>query len=134
MRNHLVAYGASLVTLLVFDAGWLSLMLKRVYKPLLGDLLSPNPLFGVAALFYLLYAVGVVVFAVDPALLVKSSVVTALGHGALLGFIAYATYDLTNMATLRGWSGTLTVIDMTWGAVLTGIAAAVAYLAAARFG
>lgn len=133
MRNHLVAYGASLVTLLVFDAGWLSLMLKRVYKPLLGDLLSPNPLFGVAALFYLLYAVGVVVFAVDPALREKS-VVTALGHGALLGFIAYATYDLTNMATLRGWSGTLTVIDMTWGAVLTGIAAAVAYLAAARFG
>ncbi|HXQ51922.1 MAG TPA: DUF2177 family protein [Stellaceae bacterium] len=122
MRAYLAAYGATLVVLLVFDMAWLSTVGASVYRPRLGALLLDRPVLWAAALFYLVYAVGVVVFAVAPAMR-SESWTRALWAGALFGVFAYATYDLTNLATVRGWSGLVTVLDIGWGAVLTALAA-----------
>ena len=81
-----------------------------------------------AAAFYLLYVAGILFFAVFPAL-ATGRWTTALGRGAALGLVAYATYDLTNAATLRGWSTTVTIADLCWGTALTALAATVGYLA-----
>ncbi|MCP8939430.1 DUF2177 family protein [Alsobacter sp. SYSU M60028] len=113
------------------DAVWLSLAAGRLYRPRLGALLRDDFAVGPAALFYVIYIVGILVFAVFPAL-ETGRWTTALGRGALLGFVAYATYDLTNQATLRGWSAVVSAVDMGWGAILTG-AASLAGFAAIRW-
>lgn len=133
MPPFAIAYAASAVTLLLMDAIWLTLAVPRIYKPALGDLLADQPNLLVAAVFYLLYVVGVVVFAVLPAV-ASGSWLTALGLGALLGLVAYGTYDVTNLATLRGWPVGLTVIDICWGCVLTGASAVAGYWAVKTFG
>jgi uncharacterized membrane protein len=132
MPPFLVAYLASAATLVVLDAIWLTLAVPRLYQPALGDLLAPQPNFLVAAVFYLLYLVGVVVFAVLPAVEGKS-LLQALALGALLGLVAYGTYDFTNLSTLRDWPVGLSLIDVVWGTFLTGAAATVGYLVVSRF-
>jgi uncharacterized membrane protein len=132
MPPFLVAYLASAATLVVLDAIWLTLAVPRLYQPALGDLLAPQPNFLVAAVFYLLYLVGVVVFAVLPAVEGKS-LLQALALGALLGLVAYGTYDFTNLSTLRDWPVGLSLIDVAWGTFLTGAAATVGYLVVSRF-
>lgn len=122
MRSILTAYVATFVAFISLDAVWLGTMSSRLYKPALGDLLANNVRLVPAVLFYLLYIGGVVAFAVLPSQ--KPSM--ALLRGAGLGLIAYATYDLTNQATLRRWPTYITVADLTWGMVATGVAAAVA--------
>jgi uncharacterized membrane protein len=129
----LVAYGATLVVLLACDMAWLGSVGAQVYRPRLGSLLLERPVLWAAALFYLVYAVGVVVFAVQPALRAESWS-RALASGALFGFFAYATYDLTNLATMRGWSPFVSALDIAWGACLTALAATAAYLVAQRVG
>lgn len=84
--------------------------------------------------FYVLYAVGVVVLVVLPALEHEHPLGRAILYGALLGLVAYGTYDLTNQATLRGWSSVVTLVDMTWGAFLTGVVVAIAVTMARRLG
>ena len=126
MRTYLIAYAATAGIFLAMDFVWLSLTHATLYKAKLGGLLLDKPNFTVAALFYLFYAVGVVIFAVLPAL-EQGSWLRALWAGALLGFIAYGAYDLTNMATLAGWSPTVTFVDMAWGTFATGVAATAAY-------
>ena len=121
--KYFAIYMASLVTFLIIDGLWLGIVARSFYVQQIGHLLRPSPDFGVAGAFYLLYVVGVVVFAVLPAL-AQQSWVTALVLGALLGFIAYGTYDLTNLATLAGWPVLVSVVDMIWGAVLTATVAA----------
>jgi uncharacterized membrane protein len=123
---YITPYIASLVTFLVVDFAWLSTMSSRVYKPILGDVLLPKFAMMPAAVFYLLYPLGLVIFAVNPALKM-GSLQTAVIYGALFGLFTYGTYDLTNQATLRNWTTTLTVIDMTWGGVLGAITAASAF-------
>ena len=127
-----IAYGSALVVFVLVDMIWLGTMAGRLYKPILGDIMAPqfNP--AAAAVFYLLYPVGLVIFAINPALKV-GSVSTALMYGALFGFFTYATYDLTNQATLRNWSTLLTVVDIAWGTVLGAIAAASAFWITSRF-
>ena len=120
-RELLTAYVLALVLFLVFDAVWLSTMLERLYRPALGHLLAPQVAWPAAALFYLLYAGGIVGFAVAPALEVNGARI-ALLHGAALGLLAYATYDLSNQATLPGWPWAVTLADMAWGTVATGLA------------
>lgn len=134
MLSYLWAYLASLVVLAAGDFVWLGTVGTGVYRPRIGALLLERPVFGAAAAFYLVYAVGVVVFAVAPALRAGTAWPRGLWLGALFGFFAYATYDLTNLATLRGWSGFVTVLDIAWGTVLTGGAAAAGCLAAQRGG
>jgi uncharacterized membrane protein len=129
MRLWIFAYLGSALAMLLLDAAWLSFAAKRLYRPLLGDILADGFRLAPAALFYFLYVAGIVVLAVAPGLAAgKASV--ALTRGLALGLVAYATYDLTNQATLRQWSSVVTIADMAWGMVLTGVAATVGYYAA----
>lgn len=126
MTRLLLAYVATLVIFCIVDFIWLGLVAKGFYQSEVGALLLAQPNWTVAILFYALYVAGVVFFAVAPALEAESWV-RALTHGALFGLFAYATYDLTNLATLKGWSGTLALVDIGWGAVVTGAAAVGGY-------
>lgn len=133
MPRYLVAYVAALAVLAVLDALWLGAVAKDFYRGQIGHLMAEQVRFGVAACFYLLYIVGVVVFAVAPALAAES-VPRALMLGALFGFFAYMTYDLTNLATLRGWSWQVTLADIAWGSFVSAVAAGAGCAAALRFG
>ena len=126
MPPFLSAYLGSAAAMLVLDIIWLTLAVPRIYQPALGNLLADKPNLAVAGVFYLLYLIGVVVLAVLPAH-GNGSWLQALGLGALLGLVAYGTYDFTNLSTLRGWPLGLSLIDVTWGVVLTGIAALAGY-------
>jgi uncharacterized membrane protein len=129
MPAFLSAYIGSAVAMLALDAIWLTTMVPVIYKPALGDMLADPPNLLVAGVFYLVYLIGVVVFAVLPALN-QQNWLMALGAGALLGLVAYGTYDFTNLSTLRNWPVTLSLIDVCWGVVLTGVTATVGYFVA----
>lgn len=133
MKIMLIAYAAAAATMLGMDGAWLRISADLLYRPLLGDIMLPGFRPVPAILFYFLYVAGIVIFAVRPALASGGWSAAATG-GALLGFFCYATYDLTNQATLKTWSTTVTVVDMSWGTFLTACAATVGYLAASRFG
>jgi len=127
-----VAYLASLLAFAAVDLGWLSLMAGRFYRPILGDIALQGVNLAPALVFYLVFPIGLIVFAVVPAL--KSGAISvALLNGALFGALAYATYDLTNQATLRNWSTQLSIVDMAWGMVLSALASLVGYVFATRF-
>ena len=123
MMTNLISYVAALVVFVAVDMVWLGTMSGRFYKPMLGDILAPQFNMAAAAAFYLLYPVGLVIFAINPALK-AGGISTALLFGALFGFITYATYDLTNQVTLRNWSSLLTVVDMAWGSFLGAVTGA----------
>jgi uncharacterized membrane protein len=134
MKRNFAAAVFTLLPLLVLDGLWLSTMLKRFYAPRMGHLLAASPSLPAAGAFYLLYAVGLAVLVVSPAVQSGASASKTLTTGALFGLICYATYDLTNQATLRDWPLSLTVVDMAWGATLTGAASVVAVALTRRFG
>ncbi|MDM0011288.1 DUF2177 family protein [Variovorax sp. J22P168] len=125
LKQFAIAYGATAVFFLALDAVWLSVMAERLYRPALGGLMADEVAWVPAAAFYLIYVAGVVLFAVAPAL-PRASWASALGWGALLGFVAYATYDLTNQATLKAWPWQVTLADLCWGTFATGVSAAAA--------
>jgi uncharacterized membrane protein len=131
MLPYIVAWIVSALAFLGLDAIWLTTMTPRLYKPLIGELMRPSPDMGAAGAFYLIYVSAIVFFAVAPGL-EKASMAKALLNGAILGFVAYATYDLSNQATLRIWDLRLTLADMAWGTFATAIAAGVAYVASSR--
>lgn len=126
-------YLACVIAFFAIDFVWLSTMTSRIYQPRLGHLLAEQPRLGVAAGFYLLYVVGVVALAVIPGLQ-EGSLIAAVWRGALFGLLAYATYDLTNLSTLRDWPADLTLIDMVWGTTLTGSVSAIGYYAGKLIG
>lgn len=129
MKKALIAYIATLLTFLLLDGIWLGLLMAPTYRELLGSLMLEKPLLLPAAVFYCLYVIGCVVFVVLPAL----SWQRAAKLGALLGLVAYGTYDLTNWATLRDWSMQVSLMDWAWGTVATAVACTVGYLVAKRF-
>jgi len=129
MPAFLSAYIGSAAAMLVLDAIWLTTMVPIVYKPALGDLIADPPNLLVAGVFYLVYLIGVVFFAVLPALN-QQNWLMALGAGALLGLVAYGTYDFTNLSTLKNWPLTLSLIDVCWGISLTAVTATVGYFVA----
>jgi uncharacterized membrane protein len=133
IRQFFIAYGSAALVFLALDAVWLSTMAERLYRPAIGHLMMDKPAFGPAIVFYLMYLVGVVVFAVAPAL-ASQRWQTALGLGALLGLICYATYDLTNQATLRDWPLRVTLVDLAWGTFVTATAAWAGWRVAMAFG
>ncbi len=130
-RQLLFAFVATLIALLAIDALWLAVLMKDTYQAYIGPLLLEQPKLVPAALFYVLYPVGLVVFAVMPAMH-KHEWRSAAVLGALFGLVAYGTYNLSNLATLRDWPWQLTVIDMAWGTFLSSVAASVGYVAAKR--
>jgi uncharacterized membrane protein len=133
MRSTLIAYFSGLIVMGVLDGAWLSFATSRIYKPGIGPLMADKPVASAAILFYLLYAAGVAYLITLPAV-ASGSFGSALTRGAVLGLIAYGTYDLTSLAIMRGWPVNVTVIDMVWGAILTGISAGAAYLITRKFG
>ncbi|WP_421917474.1 DUF2177 family protein [Mesorhizobium sp.] len=132
MGVYAIAYVATALVFLGIDSIWLTLTASRLYRPLLGDMLvdgfNPTP----AVLFYAIYVGGIVYFAVRPAL-ATGSAATATLNGAVLGFVAYATYDLTNQATLKNWPVQITIADLCWGTILSGVAATLGFLIARYF-
>ena len=110
----------------VLDGVWLSVVANKFYKSQIGQLLLDKPNMTAAVLFYIVYLIGVVMFVVNPAL-EKGSWMYAVGYGALFGLVAYATYDLTNLATLKAWPVKLVLVDLAWGMILTAIVAAGTY-------
>ena len=129
MFAWIVVYIVTGLAFLGIDAVWLSLAAKRLYRPKLGNLLLDSFHLAPAAAFYLLYIAGILIFAVAPAL-AGGRWTGALWRGAMLGLLAYGTYDLTNQATLRGWPVAITIADLCWGTVLTGTAASVGFMVA----
>ncbi len=129
--TYIIGYTATLMTFLLVDMAWLGTMVNRIYRPALGDILSPSVNFAPAAVFYLIYPVGLLIFAVLPGLKSGSMPMAAM-YGALFGFFTYATYDLSNYATLRNWTLQVTIIDIAWGTLLGAIAASVGFFAVSR--
>lgn len=128
--DYVIAYLACAIVFFPIDYVWLSRMGPAFYKPQLGGLLRDNPNLAVAGLFYLAYLAGLVLFAVAPA----DSVAHAVALGAALGFIAYGTYDLTNLSTVRGFTVPVAIVDIAWGMALSAATAGAGYWAMTAFG
>jgi uncharacterized membrane protein len=133
MSQPVIAVISVLITMGILDAVWLTTMTSRLYRREMPELLLATPMWAPAILFYLLYAAGVVVLVVLPSLERDYTLLRVAGTGALLGLVAYGTYDLTNHATIRGWSPVVTAVDLAWGTILTAVVATVAVLIARRF-
>jgi len=132
-RQFVVAYAASGLAMLALDAMWLTLMADRLYRAAIGHLMAEHFDVLPAIAFYAVYLTGVVLFAVAPGLDQRRWQVAML-RGAMFGLVAYATYDLTNQATLARWPWQLTFVDLAWGTCLTAIAAAAGCGAAMKWG
>lgn len=129
MIRFLTSYAAAALVFVALDAIWLYTMGQRLYRTGIGHLMRPDFDVAAAVAFYLLYLTGLVVLIVLPA----AGAWDALLRGALFGLVAYATYDLTNQATLRDWPLTVTLADLAWGTFVTAVASLSAYVALERF-
>jgi uncharacterized membrane protein len=129
----MLSFVATFAVMAVLDGIWLGAVARGFYRRHLGFLMADTPNWAAAGLFYLLYAVGVTIFATLPAVDAGAPLV-GLWRGALFGLVAYATYDLTNMATLRGWPSIVTVVDLAWGTALSAAVAAIAAWAVLAIG
>lgn len=123
----------ALVIFFAIDMLWLGLIAKNFYAKQLGDMMTENINWVAAIIFYLLFIIGLVVFVIHPAV-EKTSWTHALLYGALFGLITYATYDLTNLATLKNWPIVMTIVDLIWGAVLAASVSVLTYLAVTKLG
>lgn len=126
MHDFIVRFLVAGGIMAVIDAVWLSVIANKFYKSQIGPLLLEKPNMPAAVIFYIIYVVGIVAFVLAPAI-EKGSWQYAVGYGALFGFVTYATYDLTNLATLKGWTTKLVIVDLLWGAVLTAGVAGLTY-------
>lgn len=126
MLMNLAGYGLALAVFVTADMVWLGTMAPRFYRPTLGDIAIPGVNLPPALLFYAMYPIGLLIFAIHPALK-TGSISTATIYGALFGFFTYATYDLSNQATLRNWTLQLTFVDVAWGTILGAISASISF-------
>jgi uncharacterized membrane protein len=132
MTRMFAAYAATLIVFCCCDFVWLGWVAKEYYQSQLGGLLLAQPNWAAAVTFYVLYAAGIVIFCIAPALDAASLGKAAL-LGALLGALAYATYDLSNLATLKSWPMALSLLDIAWGGFVTAVAASAGYQATRLF-
>ena len=132
MKKHLAAYAATALVLLMLDVLWIGGLAQSLYQEGIGHLMAEQPRLGVAALFYALYPIGLLVFVVAPRGVTDDWPATLL-RGALFGLVAYATYDLTNLATLKSWPAGLAMLDMAWGCVASCGASSAGRLTFQRF-
>ena len=131
MTKYLILFAACAVVFFPLDFVWLTLTGKNFYRRELGDLLGEEGNLMMAAGFYLAYVAGLVILVAAPA---EGDVLKALLMGAVLGLVAYGTYDLTNLSTMRGFTPTVALVDMAWGTLLTAVSAAGGVWIASRFG
>jgi len=130
MKN-LKLYLVSLAAFFAIDMVWLGLVARPFYQQQLGSLMAPNPNWFVAVIFYLLFVLGLLFFVVVPGLNANSLKAT-LVRAALFGLITYATYDLTNLATLKDWPVLLSIVDMLWGTILSVSVSWISFIAGKR--
>ncbi len=130
MTRYALTYLAALVAVGVLDFFWLGVIARDLYQNGMAHLLAPKPNLVAAAAFYLLYPIGIVIFAAVPA---NGDLTRALLLGGLFGLFAYGTYDLTNLAVMRDWPLSLTFIDIAWGAFVSAVGAAAATLVLRHF-
>jgi len=116
--NIFISYFLTLVVFLIIDLTWLGIIAKDLYRKYLGHYLTDNVNWTAAIIFYILFVIGISIFAIYPAIN-KNSALSAIILGALFGFFTYATYDLTNLATLKEWPLTIVIIDIIWGTFLS---------------
>lgn len=126
-KQVVILYLITLAVFFLIDMVWLGVVAKDFYRRHLGTMLSPKVNWGAAILFYLLFIAGLLIFVIRPAL-VQGAVLPALLLGALFGLISYATYDLSNLATLKGWPLIVTVVDLVWGTTLGGLVSLISTL------
>lgn len=122
--TYVVAYIATLIVFFVIDMAWIAGIAKSFYNDQLGDLKADPMRLGIAAGFYSVYIAGLVFFAIRPALQ-GDSILTAALLGGLFGFFCYATYDFTNLATLKGWPVKMVIVDLAWGTFISAISACI---------
>lgn len=122
----IISYLLTAVVFFAIDMVWLGFIAKDLYRKYLGNFLSDKVNWTAAIVFYLLFIVGIFYFSILPAV-EKNSVIKAIISGAFLGMLTYATYDLTNLATLKNWPLPIVFIDIAWGALLTGIVSTAGY-------
>jgi uncharacterized membrane protein len=122
----IISYLLTTVVFFAIDMAWLGFIAKNLYRKYLGSFLSDTVNWTAAIIFYLLFIVGIFYFSILPAV-EKNSLAKAVLSGALFGFFTYATYDLTNLATLKNWPLPIVFIDIIWGAVLTGLVSTAGY-------
>ncbi len=127
MIPYIIGYIATTITFFIIDFMWLGFIAKPIYNSRIGDLLLQDFNISAAVIFYLVYILGIMIFVFHPAW-VEQSWKHALVFGCLFGFFCYATYDMTNLATLKGWSLEITLIDILWGTFLTGTASVIGFL------
>lgn len=125
-------YLIALPIFLAIDMVWLGLVAKDLYARQLGFLMTPNINWVAAILFYLLFITGLVIFVIHPAIL-KNSLMEALFMGAFFGLVTYATYDLTNLATVKNWPLLVTIVDLVWGSFLGGLVSLLTYSIASKW-
>ena len=128
LRDFLITF----VSFLLIDMVWLVFIAKDLYKKYLGYLMSPTVNWGAALIFYALFIVGILFFVVYPAL-EKEQIQYALMAGALFGLVTYATYDLTNLATIKDWPVTITIIDLIWGTSVSALTSTLSFWVIKRF-
>lgn len=131
MIYYLKLYIAALIAFFAIDMAWLGLVARTFYRQHLGYLMAPNTNWLAAVIFYVLFLVGLLVFVVVPGLKANSLKMT-LVRAALFGLITYATYDLTNLATVKDWPVIVTIVDMAWGTVLSVAVSWVSFVAGKR--
>ena len=130
--KYVIAYLGTAVIFFVLDFIWLVFIAKSFYRSELGELLTEEPKMAAAGIFYVVYVLGIVIFAVLSGLRGESVLMTVL-LGALFGLCCYGTYDMTNFATLKNWPLKVVVVDITWGVVLTSVSAVGGYTAVKAF-
>ena len=128
----IVATVIASIIFLIIDVIWLSFATKSFYRPLIGNLLSEKPVMWAAALFYLIYVLGMATVVIQPCI-DSGSIFKTIYTGFIFGLVAYGTYNLTNMAVLKGWSPTVTFVDMFWGGSLTAVSASTGLYLAKKF-
>ena len=132
MKILLISTFIASIVFLLIDIVWLNFSVKNFYKPNIGHLLLDKPVIWAAVLFYLIYVIGIAIVVISPSI-EPYSLVKVFYTGFIFGLVAYGTYNLTNMATVKGWSPTVVVVDMIWGGSLTAFSSFIGLLIAKKY-
>ncbi|HRR09361.1 MAG TPA: DUF2177 family protein [Rhodothermales bacterium] len=133
MMKYIYLFIGTFAIFMAIDLLWIGVLMKDFYRDRIGFLMAKDVRWGAAMVFYVLYIAGILYFVVLPVLESRGGIEVVLLKGALLGLLCYATYDLTNMATLEGWPLSMVVVDMIWGTILTALVSGGSFLLASKW-